>query len=160
MSKSWIITICVVSVVSGILSCVMPRSSAKKAFQYVCSVVLVYAVLYPFISGSFEFPDLEKIFGSDKADTSYEFSSKSEEVYLIAAQSGCISAAENVLKEINIAYDEVTAHCVTDDGEIILKKISVFGSYSQEQKEQIKKALYKTFPEKTVIEFEGGTDEQ
>lgn len=159
MSKSWLIAICVVSVVSGILSCVMPRSYAKKAYQYVSCVVLIYALLYPFISGSVDTDDLKDILYDDNSGSSYEFSLKSEEIYLLSAQSGCVTAAENVLKQKNVAYDEIEAQCTPEDGEIILKRLSVYGSYTDEQKEQIKKTLSETFDKKTTIEFVGDKDE-
>lgn len=160
MSRSWLITICVISVVSGVLSCVIPRSYAKRAFQYVSSVVLIYALLYPFISGTIESFDFKKIFSGAGSGVSEEFSLKSEEIYLLSAQTGCVNAAENVLKQNKISYDEITANCISNDGEIILKSLTVYGSYSDEVKDRIKKALYNTFDNKTTIEFAGDKDER
>lgn len=154
-TKSWIITVCAISVVSGIITCIMPRSQTKKIFQYVCGVVIVYSILYPFITGSFQLPELSSIFGGGEQAVSFEMNEKSDEVYLFATQSGCESTAKEIITQLGLSCDSVKAECTCDNGQVNLKSITVKGIYTEEEKASVTQRLKATFSSETEIIIEG-----
>ena len=48
--NNWALTVSAVSVISGLLLYIVPKSSQKKYFRVIVTIILVYASFLPFVS--------------------------------------------------------------------------------------------------------------
>lgn len=156
--KKWTLLISAVAVISGILLSVLPEGKLKGAYKALTGVILLYAFLYPMLSGNtidFNVDD----FLSDN----YEISENIDKYAL----SAVISSAEKAIKELideeikkNNINCEIKVQCSEEKGEIIIDSLCFTGTLTKEEKTQvinIAKSL--GFREDAII-FIGESDEQ
>lgn len=156
--KKWTLLISAVAVISGILLSVLPEGKLKGAYKALTGVILLYAFLYPMLSGNTIDFDV-----ADFLSDNYEISENIDKYAL----SAVISSAEKAIKELlegeikkNNINCEIKVQCSEENGEILIDSLCFTGTLAKEEKTQvinIAKSL--GFREDAII-FIGESDEQ
>ena len=96
--RQWVLTISAVSIISGILISLVPKSSHKNLYKTITGLVLVYTFFQPFIdSKDIDFNINDYLF--------YNYSvSENADKY---AQASIIRSAEKAIEEILIEEEEM-----------------------------------------------------
>lgn len=139
--------ICLVSVLSGMLSAMIPAGKMKSAFTALCSVVLVSAMLTPL--ESFSLKDGFSFFKNGQA-ASQGLISETESAELLLFEKALGDAFEKLLKEKDIIVS-VKPRCENVEGEIAVCDFTVIFSGDEEEKRQISELLSQSFKDTEVI---------
>lgn len=133
--------ICLVSVLSGMLSAMMPKGRMKSSFTALCSVVLVSSMLMLFGSLSLKesFSFFEKGQAADQA-----LISETEGAELMLFERALGDAFENLLEEKGISA-VVKPECEKLSGEITVCGFTVYYSGDEEEKRHIYALISQSF---------------
>ncbi len=155
--KQWVITVSTVSIISGILISVLPKSTQKTLFKSIVSVLMIYAFLLPIVKAQ-----KIKFNIDDYLSDNYRISNDANEYALLSIVSSAEKAIENLLDEeaekqkINCKF---ICKCEVTDDAITVKKLTV----KPEQNKFDVKKIYEiadSFGINTeVIVFEGENNE-
>lgn len=151
--RQWVLTISAVSIISGILISLVPKSSYKNLYKTIIGLVLVYTFLQPFIdSKDIDFNINDYLFDN------YSVSENADKY----AQASIIRSAEKAIEEILIEESEALkiectfkCSCKIKNEEIIVEQISVKFKTDKEDKKSIEELTEKLGFDKTVLVFEG-----
>ncbi|MGN1419148.1 MAG: hypothetical protein ACI4W6_07450 [Acutalibacteraceae bacterium] len=159
-SKSWIILICAVSVISSVLAMVIPKSSLSKAFGYLCAAVMIYTFLLPFMTSKVDFSKLTDALKS-QSSASQSFEDNAEETALTAAEKGCKTVILNKLAQtgLSVKDEDITVKCRYKNEKVEIERITVASTFSKEEKDLIDKTIKETFDEKINIIYSDGGEE-
>ncbi|MGN0467283.1 MAG: hypothetical protein ACI4GY_00985 [Acutalibacteraceae bacterium] len=158
-SKSWIILICAVSVISSVIAMIIPKSSLSKAFGYLCAAVMIYTFLLPFMTSKVDFSKLTDALKS-QSSALQSFEENAEETALTAAENGCKTVLLNKLTEngLSVKDEDITVKCKYKNEKIQIENITVDGKFSKEEKDLIGKTIEEIFEEKIHIIYSGGDE--
>lgn len=139
-------TICLVSILSGILSVLIPQGRMKSAYLSLCAVVMISAIALPFKNShkkDFSF------FSLDKGKINEELSSNFPQAEVTIFEQAIASALENNLSQEGIsAKIGIKAEKVGES--ILVSEIAVNGSFTEEEKGQIKQFVFERFPDSAL----------
>lgn len=156
--KRWTLIISAVSVVSGILTWILPEGKLKGAYKTLCAVVIVYAFLYPIASNSrVDFSVSEFLIDN------YEVSEKVDKYALSALIGSAENAIEELLSEEIKSMDidcKVKASCMEENGEIKVSALTFIGTLSKQQISDVTSLAVSLGFDKDIIAFTGENDEQ
>lgn len=128
--KKWAVTVSAVSIISGVVSSMLPENSHKNVFRFVAGVVLVYAILQPLISKNTVDFNIEDYLGDN-----YEVSENIDKY----AQSAMLNSAEKAIEDIFLDFAqnsgttfEVDCVCSIDNGNVVIDEIRIINCSSEE----------------------------
>lgn len=142
-------SLCLVSIISGILSALLPDGGIKKAFYSLCAIVMIYSLISAF--SSFEKNDFAKEkFSRNKFEKN--ISEQEDTAQLMIYEKVVSDALGNILKsKWNVYGVEVSASYNDKNAEI--NSLKVTGELSDAEKNEIEILLNDKF-EKIQIIFE------
>ena len=151
--RQWTFTISTVSIISGLLLSVVPKSSQKNLFKVIIAIVLIYAVLQPAINSKgvdFRIDD----FLSDN----YQVSESLDKYALSSIIKSAEKAIEDVLQDkaealnINCRFE---CDCEMINEEIVVKQINIYSSESSESLSRISEIISGLGLDSSYIVFKG-----
>ena len=116
-----------VLIVSAVLESILPPSGGKRAFHLLCGVVIFAAVASSIKGLNLQTFHADEILLS-APDTSQQMESRQNSALLLAAESGCASAAKDALEKARIPFSEIHAACEMNGGSVQLRKLTVSGT--------------------------------
>ncbi len=150
--ESWCRLMAVVSVASGVIINLIPEGNLKPSFKILCSLVVIYAAFSFFGSGEKSL-DLNFDFSN-----SFEIAESNEKELLLAQGESIIKKkAEELLRKNELNY-ECEVFCDYSNEEIILKKIVIYGIFSEEERARCINCLMSLKNEKTEFIFKEKDD--
>lgn len=138
----------------GVISAVIPKSSASKAFRFLCGAVIVYTAITPLISQKIEFEKIGDLFTAD-AQASNQYQTDSKNTMMQAVQSGYKTLFENTLKQNNITFKSIEIECVADGDSIELKRAVIVGIEDKKTQRKVKELLSGLAGANTEFKFIG-----
>lgn len=155
--KQWSLTVSAISILSGVLISLLPKSSHKNLFKTITGIILIYAVMQPIIGGSgvnFKIGE----FISDNYTVSENIDKYARSSIVDSAEK----AIENLLSE-EAAKIEVNCkfkcRCKIEDNKIKVELISVTPALDTEDAEKIRNISETMGFDKDIIIFEGEKNE-
>ena len=148
--KQWCITVSAVSIISGILMYLVPKSSSKSAYRVLISILLLYVLITPFGKLHKIDYDISKII-PDKENTVTD----AHEGELYIAQKTYERYIESQLEDI-----ECECICSYSQGELVLQSITIITFVSDEQRVVIFQKLENVGDENTTVLFRGDEGER
>ena len=151
--KKWAITISGVSILSGIISSLLPEDSYKKLFRFIAGVVLLYAVLQPlFGRNSIDFNI------GDYLSDNYEVSDNIDKY----ARGAMLSSAEKAIEDMFIDFAQskdseikIDCNCNIADNVIAVEKIRISECTPKESLEDIKDFAVRSGFNESLLIFTG-----
>jgi hypothetical protein len=151
--NQWTLTICAVSIISGILLYIIPKSNQKNLFKVIVSTILVYSVIHPLIGSKgidFRIDD----FLSDN----YQVSENLDNYALNSMLSSAEKAIEELL-EAEATENKISCNfkceCIIENNEIAIKKILVKSFLTDSEKDLIIDIITEFAFDESVVTFEG-----
>ncbi len=151
--KAWCITISAVSVIGGVLNCLIPKGGIKKAFSVLLYMTVLYAVCVPFAKGEREIISFDEYI-SDNEYLKQEYGNISYEPARSVAE-------EEIEKSIISAHERegMTVNCrvkcsLTAES-FYLEEIVIDAPLSHGEKNKSRGLLREYMTEKTVIYYTG-----
>ena len=149
--ESYIKSLCLISIFTGVISSAVPSGKLKNAFTGLCSVMLVFSMVLPLKGGgnffenadSFSFSDSGKVLSSDV---------KTAEV-IIYQQVMAEALEKEFLSSFN-AESDVSACCENVNGEVRVISFEIYAALNEEQKAEIYVYLQERFPEAVITIME------
>lgn len=138
-------TICLISILTGVMGCIIPNCRLKKAFNSFCAVVIAFTIMVPFSSfgksaGKYTFSDLTAV--EEKVVVQGEAAEKL--IYTRVVEKAITeSFAENGITA------DVSVECESTDDGFKLVSFTVCGC-SEEEKSVISNYFNKGFGNVTV----------
>ena len=148
--KKWVITVSAVSIISGVVSSLLPDDTYKNLFRFMSGLVFVYVILQPLIGrNSIDFNI------KDYLIENYEVSENIDKY----AQSAMIDSAEKAIEDMFLDYakansTDLNIHCTCKvyDGNITVKEISIEKCIPKENLDLIKQfATASGFDESVIL---------
>lgn len=139
-------SICLVSVLSGILSALIPSGGIKKAFSTLCAVILIYTIVSP-LTALGKKRISEDVFSTERISEKLSYEDRTAQVMLY---ENILSKAlsDNLIQE---GYDVDVKVKACNAEEPIVESVTVTGRLSDEEKIFIEGILRKSFKEVAVI---------
>lgn len=151
--KQWVTTISAVSIISGVLISLVPKSTHKTLYKSLTAIILVYAILQPFTSAK-----KSEINIDDYLAENYEVSNNIDEYALYSVIDSAEKAIENLFIEeaekVNI-HCNVTCSCEVKKNEIAVRKLIISPKQSKESIQSIYDIAQSLGIDTKVIVFEG-----
>lgn len=151
--RQWTLTVSAVSIVSGLLLSIIPKSSQKSFFKVVASVIMLHTILLPVINSKGIDFDLEN-FLSDN----YQVSENLDKYALRSMIHSAEKAIEDLLysktKELGIDC-RFECECEIRNEEIAVTEIIVYSPDEAEQKLEIQNLINDFGFDESYIVFEG-----
>lgn len=155
--KQWTLTVSAISIISGILLSLLPKSMNKSYFKVIASIIIIYAVLQPFIgSNSIDF----KI--DDFLKDNYQVSENLDKYAISSMISSAERAIEDLYSEKAESYGiDLTfeCECIIKNDEIAVKKITVYPIPDSNEIELIEEWSETFGFDKSIVIFEGENNE-
>lgn len=152
--NDWIISIAVVSIAAGVITCIIPKSKLKKTYCILISVLMLYTVMLPIIrNDKIEF-DIDTVFDID-GEVSSNLNERNESVMILSAQTGIENAIARLLNENSIQYEKIAVKCQMENESIKTKSVSVSGNREADE-EAIMSVIRQCVGNETTIEFVKG----
>ncbi len=151
---SYIKLICVVSIVAGVLTAVIPKGKMKGSFISLCAVITVSAMVLPFNGIQ---ADLFDTYEYTKEKSSDSLSKKTQLMEKEIFEGSVARAIENNLKQAGVVAS-VSVEGESDEVGIVVKKITVTGEFDSETETGIRSFLADDFSEAEIILKEGIDD--
>ena len=155
MSKTtqWALTVSAVSIVSGILTYLLPKSSQKNFFKVLTGIIFIYAVFQP-LTGNKDIDFKIDNYLSENYSVSENFDKY--------ALDSVVRSAEKAIEDLlNLKAEEKNINCVfrcecsVKSEEIYVKNLYATYSGDQSMKEHIYKIVSDIGLSESVIVFEG-----
>lgn len=151
--KQWATMISSVSVISGVLICVLPKSSHKNLFKTITGIVLLYAVITPIIGADGIDFNIE-----DYLKDNYSVSESIDKYALSSVVDSAEKAIEEILlkeaQRVNIPCSFI-CECDVEDDKIVLTALTVTPELSDENMKIIEEFAVSLGFDKSIISFEG-----
>ena len=155
--KQCTLVISAVSVVSGVLISLLPKSSHKNLYKTITGLVLIYAFMMPVIGQNvidFNFEDF--------LHDNYSVSSDIDKYALASIVDSAEKAIENIMndeaRKQNIQC-EFRCRCEISDNQLAIEKISVKSDLNESERERVKNIAESFGFDKSSVEFEGEDNE-
>lgn len=150
--KNWCIVVSGVSVVSGIITALIPRGSTKNTYRVLTCIVLLYAMIQPVTQWREMKIDFNKLIGSESEGgvVSWE---KNDSVVFVAEET----YEKHIDSLIRKTGADAKSECVCEysDGELKLIEITVTGQINEHEKENIANEIQNVIQETTIVKFRG-----
>lgn len=156
--KKWTLLISAVAVISGVLLSVLPEGKLKKAYKTLTGVILVYAFLYPLVSGHYIGFTMNE-FLSDNYEISENIDKYALSAIISSAQKAIKELIESELEKKSIE-SKVTVQCTESGGEIKVTSVSFLDDLSDTIKSKVIDICLSFGIDKDIIKFTGESDEQ
>jgi len=146
--------VCLVSILSGVLSSVIPGGKMKSAYLSLCGVVLISSMIIPlkdYNMKNFSFPS----YNERKTSETLELEQRTAEVMIY--EKVVSDALKSNLEKRGLTAD-ITAKGEMREDEIRITDITLKGVFDSRQKQEITLMLEGGFPD-AVISFEEGENE-
>lgn len=143
--KNYILSICIVGLVSSIIISLSPNGNTEKAIRLVASVFFILAVIAPILTGKFSFSkiELDNILKTDLTE-------KNSENIRIFNEKASIIAGEEIknqisllLKQEKILVNDIKVYVDSINNKFSLNKIDITSKLIN--KEKIKKLINSKF---------------
>ena len=155
--RQWAITVSAVSIICGVLTSLLPKSSHKTLYKTIASILMVYTFLQPMMHGEdFEFSI------NDYLSENYSVSNNIDEYALSSVVNSAEKAIENLFiqeaEKINI---DCSFRCVCQaiNNKISVSKLIVTSNDNTDISNEIYKIANLLEINSEVIIFEGETNE-
>lgn len=125
--NDWIISIAVVSIAAGVITCIIPKSKLKKTYCILISVLMLYTVMLPIIRNNKIKFDIDAVFDID-GEVSLNLNEKNESVMIASAQTGIENAIVRLFSENSIQYEKIDVKCKIENEGIKNQSVSVSGN--------------------------------
>lgn len=143
--------VCLVSILSGVLSSVIPGGKMKSAYLSLCGVVLISSMIVPF--KNYDMKDFSFIsYDEKKTSENLELEQRTAEVMIY--EKVVSDALKSNLEKKGITAD-VTAKGEAQGEEIRITAITVEGVLESQQKQEIEIMLENGFPNAEINLKEG-----
>lgn len=156
--KKWSLLISAVAVISGVLLSVLPEGKLKKAYKTLTGVILVYAFLYPVVSGHYVNFTVSE-FLSDNYEISENIDKYALSAVIGSAQKAIKELIENELEKKSIS-SKVTVECTEKDGEVKIASVSFLDNLSEEEKDEVIDICLSLGIDEKIVKFTGERNEQ
>jgi hypothetical protein len=151
--KKWAITISGVSILSGIISSLLPEDSYKKLFRFIAGVVLLYAVLQPlFGRNSIDFNI------GDYLSDNYEVSDNIDKY----AKGAMLSSVEKSIEDMFIDFAQsktiqlkINCSCEIINNKIVVEEIRISECTPTESADDIKDFAVRSGFDESLLIFTG-----
>ena len=151
--RQWTLSVCAVSILSGLLLSVLPKGSQKSFFKVIVSIMMLYTVLHPIISSKgIDFSVDE--FLSDNYQLSETYDKYARSAMLKSAEKAIEDTLKNKADELGINC-KFSCECVAENELISVLKITVTLSEEIKSKDKITEMIYSLGFDETEIVFEG-----
>lgn len=150
--ENWCVAVSAVSVVTGIITTLLPKSAIKNTYIILSCVVLLYACIQPVTDWRELKIDFAKIISdssdSDVYDEDYNSSILyiAEQTYKKHIDSQITDISENA---------ECSCECEYSNGQLFIRKIIITGSTQVGQQEKILSKIKDIIQDTTIVEFRG-----
>lgn len=155
--RQWVITVSVVSVISGVLMSLLPKSNNKNLFRSIAGVIMIYTFLQPLIG-----TQSLKINISDYLSDNYSISESIDEYADLSIISSAEKAIENLLtqeaEKLKISCS-FTCRCKVENEKIHINSITVKPKPDENSIKKIYEIADSLAIERNAIVFEGENDE-
>ncbi len=141
--------VAVVSVVSGVITALLPKSKLTYSVNTLSSIIILYAFLLPFVN-----------FNSDVKIMTEHFNSEDTSVIANAGTDILIELSE---KELKKTIEKILSDCglegicevelIYNENEPVKEKIIIKGNHNRNDKENIKTAIETELERSVYIEF-------
>lgn len=152
-SKQWVILVCVVCVACGVVSTVVEKSSASKAFNFLCGAVVIYTIMLPLISQKFEPEKIGELF-TQNTRLSENFESEAQNTVQKAVQSGYESLFKKTLLQNDISFERLEVKCSQKGEGTTLEKVIISGVGDRKTKRKIESLFNELVKTNFELEFE------
>ncbi len=155
--RQWTLTVSAVSIMSGILNCLLPKSMQKNIFKVVAGIVIIYAFLEPLTGVNrldFKVNDFLK--------DNYQVSENIDKYAVNSMINSAEKAIEDLLfekAEENNIDCKFECKCILTENQIIVSQITVSPRLSQNEKTLIESWSESYGFDKSIIIFEGEDSE-
>ncbi|MBO5937642.1 MAG: hypothetical protein J6Q79_08565 [Clostridia bacterium] len=151
--RQWTLSVCAVSIISGLLMSVLPKSSQKSFFKVIVSVMMLYTVMQPIISSKgIDFSVDE--FLSDNYQLSETYDKYATSAMIKSAEKAIADTLKNKAYELGIDCN-FTCECIEENEQIIVSRIIVTQLEKADSKDIIIRMIYDSGFKETDIVFEG-----
>ena len=150
--KKWCLVVSGVSVVSGIITTLIPRGSTKNTYRVLTCIVLLYAMMQPLTQWREMKIDFNKLINSENQENSVLLDENNSVVFV---------AEETYEKHIDSLISKTgtqaksQCRCEYSDGELILLEVTVTGRTDENEKENILNEIKDVIQENTIVKFRG-----
>lgn len=155
--RQWTLAVSAISILSGILTSILPDNGYKKYFKVVSGIILIYAIIQP-LSGSNGFDFKIDDFLKDNYMVSEEIDKY--------AVSSMINSAERAIEDLfydkaeeNNINCEFKCTCFLYNNQISVKNIKVISDISEYDKSLIEDWIISFGFDKSILFFAGEDDE-
>lgn len=139
--------ICLISILTGVLSVLIPPGAIKNAFTTLCAVVMIYACVVPFA-------DIDSIISSVDFSSGEEVSKR----LTLDERTAQVMIYEKIVAdslESNFSDQsykvKVSVEACNSNEEIHIQSITVTGKLSDEEKSVIENSLKESFQDAIII---------
>lgn len=155
--KTWILTISMVAVISGIIESLLPDRKYKKLFRFATCIVLLYVFLQPIMGNNSINFHIE-----DYLHDNYEVSENIDKL----AQDAMVGSAEKAIEDMFIDFADknniefnVQCKCTINDNEIKIDNIYIFNCTPKESEDMVINFAVNSGFNNNQLNFQGETDE-
>ncbi|MBO5936062.1 MAG: hypothetical protein J6Q79_00435 [Clostridia bacterium] len=151
--RQWTLSVCAVSIISGLLMSVLPKSSQKSFCKVIVSVMMLYTVMHPVISSNgidFSIDD----FLSDNYQLSETYDKYARSAMIKSAEKAIADTLKNKAYELGIDCN-FTCECIEENEQITVTRITVAKCNDADSKDKITGMIYDSGFKETDIVFEG-----
>ena len=147
--KQWCITVSAVSIISGVMMCLVPRGASKSTYRVLVGIILLYTMVLPLTNlREYDFDFSEIIPQSSTDTTDYHegelyVAEKTYEKFIASELGGLVSDIK------------CECGCIYTNGEIILKSVKIKTRVSQEEEKLILETLRSIINDNTTVRFGG-----
>ena len=151
--KQWVVTLSAISIISGVLISLLPKSSHKTLYKSLTAIIMVYAVLQPLT-----YTKKLQLNIDDYLYENYSISNSLDDY----AISSVVDSAETAIENLFIEEAEkleidcnFQCSCEEKNNEITVTKLTVTPKLTPEDKEEIYNIAKSLGVNTEVIVFEG-----
>lgn len=124
--REWITLIALAAIISSVLTALIPKTSLKRTFKILTSIVLIYVFVSPInksMIDSLKNADFDFL---SKEEYSYEFQSNGALSVETAFKSGIESLIAEYLADEKINYEEIEITCNGQGENLTLSKVVIY----------------------------------
>ncbi len=139
--KNYILSICIVGLVSSIIISLSPNGNTEKVIRLVVSIFFLLAVIAPILTGKFSFSkiELDNILKADLTEKKLENIRLFNEKTSLSASEEIKEQIYLLLKQEKITVKDINVTITNQNNKFTLNKITV--SSNLKDKEKIKKII-------------------
>ncbi|MFI3142141.1 MAG: hypothetical protein R3Y27_07555 [Clostridia bacterium] len=132
--------ICLVSILSGVLLSIIPKSKMKSAFNMLCISILIYTIVFPLSSYDLTSLDFDSLL-SINTELEQDYEEQNERLTIQTSETIIEETIKEQLSENKIEFDEVQVICVYEDENLVIDDINVIGDFTEQESEIISEII-------------------